>query len=114
MGIAKARCAGLNVHIPGVEGRAIFTHDIATRALNMLLCRLGVARVAARAAGLVQQRQIHITVDDHTSLLFGVVQLAPGLDDPGFFVIAFHQRFGSEQGDIACFAVAGQALARHA
>ena len=80
----------------------------------MRLSGLGKARIAGLLRRPVEQRQVHVAVDDHPPGLFRIGQIAPRLDDLRLLVEAFQQGFRRQQREAARLATAGQPPVRHA
>ena len=81
-GAAEAGRAGVHVHIKGVVRGPVRADQIFLGLSGVAVGHLPIAAVAGQPRGLVQQRQVEQTVNNHAAPVFGVVQVAPGLNDP--------------------------------
>ena len=69
-----------------MEGGRIFTNQVFRGLRHMGFCRLGKTRIARLLARPIQQRQVHVAVDDHPPGLFGIVKIASRLDNLRLFM----------------------------
>ena len=82
-GAAEPGLPGVHVHVEGVEGGVVLAHQVFLGLLGVAVGGGAVFPPPGQPGRLVQQGQVQQAVDDHPAPVGGVVQIPPGLDDPG-------------------------------
>ena len=97
-----------------MEGGGIVTNEVRRRLHDVCFSSIGKARIARLFARPVEQRQVHIAVDNHPPGLFRVSQIAPRLNNFCLLVEALQQRLCRQQREATRLTVTGQSPGRHA
>ena len=91
-----------------MEGGGIVTNEVCRGLHDVRFCGVGKARIARLLRCPVEQRQVHVAVDDHPPGLLRIGEIAPRLDDFRLLVEAFQQGFRRQQREAARLAASGQ------
>ncbi|MNP57865.1 hypothetical protein D3C76_1527310 [compost metagenome] len=96
-----------------MEGGGILPDNMLGRLFGMVVRGFVVFVFARFLCRPVQQRQVQAAVDDHSALLQGIVQIAPGLDNLRILQVAGHQPVRRLEACFPGFRAAGEPVLGH-